>query len=128
MVAGFDFYHNQIDDNADSHLLAGLVSQVKVFPVKKGKVRVGIHGIEGCFTHESVVRFCEEFGIDQKNIEFKYLVEAKRVIKATYEGKVDRGVFCIANSGSGAYVETALIVGKYPFEVLEKPLFRNILI
>ncbi len=90
----------------------------EVFPVKKGKVRVGIHGIEGCFTHESVVRFCEEFGIDQKNIEFKYLVEAKRVIKATYEGKVDRGVFCIANSGSGAYVETALIVGKYPFEVL----------
>ncbi len=41
MVAGFDFYHNQIDDNADSHLLAGLVSQVKVFPVKKGKILRG---------------------------------------------------------------------------------------
>jgi chorismate mutase/prephenate dehydratase len=90
----------------------------EVFPVKKGRVTVGIHGIEGCFTHESVLRFCEEFGIDPKNIEFKYLVEAKRVIKATSEGKVDRGVFCIANSGSGAYVETALAMGKYPFEVL----------
>lgn len=41
MVTGFDFYHNQIDNNADSHLLAGLVSQVKVFPVKEGKILRG---------------------------------------------------------------------------------------
>jgi len=94
------------------------VSNLKeVFPENR-KITVGIHGIKGCFTHESVLRFCEDFGIKTENIKFKYLIEAKRVIKEASEGRVDRGVFCIANSGSGAYVETALAMGKYCFDIL----------
>jgi len=37
-VAGFDFQHNRIDDNADSHILSGLVGQGKVLPVKGGQI------------------------------------------------------------------------------------------
>jgi len=90
----------------------------EVLPVQKGKITVGIHGIEGCFTHESVLRFCEELKIDSKKIDFKYLIEAKRVIDAVAKGEIDRGVFCTANSGSGAYVSSMHAMGEYQFDVL----------
>jgi len=38
MVSGFDFLHNRIDDNADSHILSGLVGQGKTLPIKDGKL------------------------------------------------------------------------------------------
>ena len=90
----------------------------KIFPTDKGGVSVGIHGIEGCFTHESALRLCEDLGIDSSKIDFKYLIDAKGVVGAVDKGEIDRGVFCIANSGSGAYIESMKIMGQYNFEVL----------
>jgi hypothetical protein len=89
-----------------------------IFPINKGRVSVGIHGIEGCFTHESAMRICEELGIDISKIDFKYLIDAKGVIGAVDRGEIDRGVFCIANSGSGAYIESMKMMGTYNFDVL----------
>lgn len=89
-----------------------------IFPAEKDMVSVGIHGIEGCFTHESVLRLCEELQLDASKIDFKYLVEAKRVVGAVDKGEIDRGVFCIANSGSGAYIESIKTMGEHNFEIL----------
>ncbi len=88
-----------------------------IFPTKKGKVTVGIHGIAGCFTHESAIRIAEDLGIDVDKLDFKYLVEAENVIKAVVEGKTERGVFAMANSGSGAYVSSAHSMGNYQFDI-----------
>ncbi|OQA03604.1 MAG: P-protein [bacterium ADurb.Bin400] len=88
-----------------------------IFPVHQDKITVGIHGIEGCFTHESALRFCEELGIDSSHLDFKYLVEAERVIKAVVDGEIDRGIFAFANSGSGAYVSSTYAMSKYTFDV-----------
>jgi len=41
VVKGFDFKHDRIDNNADSHILSGLVGQSKCLPVKEGKVDLG---------------------------------------------------------------------------------------
>lgn len=41
LVEGFDFLHNRIDDNADSHILAGLLGQGKVLPIENGRL---VHG------------------------------------------------------------------------------------
>ncbi len=41
LVSGFDFSHNRIDDNADSHILAGLVGQSKVLPIKNSRLILG---------------------------------------------------------------------------------------
>jgi len=90
----------------------------EIFPVDEGMVSVGIHGIEGCFTHESALRLCEDLGIDTSKINFKYLIDAEHVIKAVNSGEIDRGVFCIANSGSGAYVSSIQMMGEYHFDVL----------
>ncbi len=38
IVSGFDFLHNRIDDNADSHILSGLVGQGKTLAVENGKL------------------------------------------------------------------------------------------
>ena len=36
LVAGYDFKHDRIDDNADSHLLSGLLGQERTLIVNKG--------------------------------------------------------------------------------------------
>lgn len=38
LVSGLKFEHNQIDDNADSHLLSGLIGQEKALPIKNGEI------------------------------------------------------------------------------------------
>jgi secondary thiamine-phosphate synthase enzyme len=40
-ISSSDFKHNQIDDNADSHLLSGLIGQGRVLPVGGGQIRRG---------------------------------------------------------------------------------------
>lgn len=37
-VEGLNFKHNQIDDNADSHILAGILGQGKTIPIENGKL------------------------------------------------------------------------------------------
>lgn len=41
LVDGKEFEHDRIDDNADSHLLSGLLGQGKVLPIENGRM---IHG------------------------------------------------------------------------------------
>lgn len=41
LVSGLNFYHNRIDDNADSHLLSALIGQGKILPIKDGKILRG---------------------------------------------------------------------------------------
>lgn len=38
LVSGFDFRHNRVDDNADSHILSGLVGQERILLVKGGQI------------------------------------------------------------------------------------------
>jgi len=38
LVSGFDFLHNQIDNNADSHILSGLIGQGKTLLIKDGRL------------------------------------------------------------------------------------------
>jgi len=41
LTSGIDFEHNKIDDNADSHLLSGLIGQGKFLPIKDGEIIKG---------------------------------------------------------------------------------------
>ena len=38
LVSGFNFQHDKIDDNADSHILSGLVGQEKTLPFRGGQI------------------------------------------------------------------------------------------
>lgn len=41
LVSNFDFLHNRIDDNGDSHILSGLISPEKSFIIKNGDLILG---------------------------------------------------------------------------------------
>lgn len=41
LTSGIDFQHNRIDNNADSHILSGLIGQGRVLPVKNGRIQRG---------------------------------------------------------------------------------------
>lgn len=41
LVEGLDFKHNRIDDNADSHILSGILGQGKIIPIENGKLLRG---------------------------------------------------------------------------------------
>lgn len=38
LVAGLNFRHDFIDDNADSHILSGLLGQGKFLPIENGRI------------------------------------------------------------------------------------------
>jgi secondary thiamine-phosphate synthase enzyme len=38
LVSGFDFKHNKIDDNADSHILSAFIGQARTLPIKDGQL------------------------------------------------------------------------------------------
>ncbi len=38
LTSGIDFEHNKIDDNADSHILSGLMGQGRVLPIKDSRI------------------------------------------------------------------------------------------
>lgn len=90
----------------------------EIFPDSPVKLKVGIHGIKGCFTHESILRYCEENRIDENRLDLRFLVTADNVLRELDEGNIDRGVFAMANSGSGAYVTSMEPMGKYTFKVM----------
>jgi hypothetical protein len=88
-----------------------------IFPARKKVLTVGVHGIDGCFTHEALLRFLEENGISERRVAPKFLVTAENVLKAVTSGKTDLGIFAIANSGSGAYVSSMKPIGEHTFKV-----------
>ena len=38
LVSGFDFLHDRIDNNANSHIISGLLGQGKTLPIENGKL------------------------------------------------------------------------------------------
>ena len=63
MVSGFDFMHNKIDNNADSHILSGLIGQGKVVPVENGNIirgtwqQIFLAEFDGPKTRKVIVKF-----------------------------------------------------------------------
>lgn len=41
LVSGKDFFHNRIDNNGDSHILAGLIGQHKIMAIKNNDLVLG---------------------------------------------------------------------------------------
>lgn len=112
------FSFNQYKSVKPKLAIQELVDKNNVFPIDKAPVKVGIHGIAGSFTHESVLRLAEELGISADKLELHFLVEAKNVVQAVADGTVDRGVFAVANSGSGAYVSSMHVISQSRFDVM----------
>lgn len=38
IISGIDFFHDRIDNNADAHILSGLIGQGKSLPIENGRL------------------------------------------------------------------------------------------
>lgn len=83
------------------------------------KPKIGIHGIVGSFTDEALYRLTQEkLGVKPEQYQVKELIHAENVLRAVVEGNVDRGIFAVANSGSGAYLASIEAMARYNFSVV----------
>src|SRR3989344_1657205 len=67
-MMGVVFSFHKQKDLKPNLVIQKMASVDKVFPKIKKKIRVGIHGIEGSFSHESLLRLCEELGVMKNKI------------------------------------------------------------
>lgn len=87
--------------------------------LRGNKTTIGIHGLIGSFTDEALHQLAQEkLGIKPKQYEVKELVHAENVVRSVVDGKTDRGIFAVANSGSGSYLASIEAMAKYNFTVL----------
>ncbi len=83
------------------------------------KTIIGIHGIIGSFTDEALYRLTQKkLEIKENQYIVKELIHSENVIKSVVDGKVDRGIFAVANSGSGAYLASIEAMSQYTFKVI----------
>ena len=82
------------------------------------KPLVGIHGMIGSFTDEALHHLADELGIKPYQYQIEELVHADNVISSVVNGKVDRGIFAVANSGSGAYLASIEAMAQNRFSVV----------
>ena len=87
-----------------------------IFPSER-TMRVGVHGIDGCFTQEALERFMEEQDVPADRVEPHFLITAKKVLDAVEQGDIEYGIFGVANSGSGAYVTSMFPMGSHRYRV-----------
>jgi prephenate dehydratase len=86
---------------------------------EKEQTVIGIHGIKGCFTDEALARLAQEnLALDPVTYSVKELVHAHTVLEEVAAGKIDRGIFAVANSGSGAYLASVEAMGQYQYQVI----------
>ena len=63
IISGQDFLHNRIDDNADSHILSGLIGQGKTLIVKNNRIirgtwqQIFLVELDGAKNREIIIKF-----------------------------------------------------------------------
>lgn len=86
--------------------------------VKPGLLTFGIQGGRGSFNEEAVLDYIRRAKI--KNYKIKYLYTAANVLKALYQGKIDRGQMAIYNSAGGIVNESIQAMANYKFRIVDK--------
>jgi len=86
--------------------------------VHKDRLVVGIQGGRGSFNEEAARHYLKEKGIE--DFELVYLHTSKNVLRALFEGEVDRGQFAIQNSIGGVVGESIDAMAAYRFNIVEE--------
>jgi prephenate dehydrogenase len=86
--------------------------------VDKNFLTIGIQGGEGSFNQSAVNKFISSRQIKKPKI--KFLFTTKRVLTQLNRGKVDLGVFAIANSRGGLVDESLAELGNFSFKIIDR--------
>lgn len=86
--------------------------------INKEKLIVGIQGGAGSFNEEAARYYLSR--TPEMPYELKYLHTSENVLRALYEGEVDRGQFAIHNSIGGIVGESVQAMANYRFRIVEE--------
>ncbi|HEY9756372.1 MAG TPA: prephenate dehydrogenase/arogenate dehydrogenase family protein [Oculatellaceae cyanobacterium] len=86
--------------------------------INKEKLIVGIQGGAGSFNEEAARYYLSR--TPEMPYELKYLHTSENVLRALYEGEVDRGQFAIHNSIGGIVGESIQAMANYRFRIVEE--------
>jgi prephenate dehydrogenase len=86
--------------------------------VNQEKLVVGIQGGKGSFNEEAATYYLSR--TPAVPYELEYLHTTENVLKALYEGRVDRGQFAIHNSIGGVVTESIAAMANYRFHIVEE--------
>jgi hypothetical protein len=86
--------------------------------INKEKLVVGIQGGAGSFNEEAARYYLSR--TPEVAFELKYLHTTENVLRALYEGDVDRGQFAIHNSIGGVVGESVQAMANYRFNIVEE--------
>jgi prephenate dehydrogenase len=86
--------------------------------INKEKLIVGIQGGAGSFNEEAARYYLSR--TPEVPFELKYLHTTENVLRALYEGEVDRGQFAIHNSIGGIVGESIQAMASYRFNIVEE--------
>jgi arogenate dehydrogenase (NADP+) len=86
--------------------------------INKEKLIVGIQGGAGSFNEEAARYYLSR--TPEVPFELKYLHTTENVLRALYEGEVDRGQFAIHNSIGGIVGESVQAMANYRFNIVEE--------
>ena len=78
-------------------------------------MKIGVMGAQVSFSERAGEQYLAEHHIEDG--EIKYLITAKRVLKALSAGEIDKGIFPIENSNGGLVIEAMDAVAKYSFAI-----------
>jgi len=86
--------------------------------VDKEKLIVGIQGGRGSFNEEAATYYLSR--TPNAPYQFHYLHTTENVLRALYEGHIDRGQFAIHNSIGGVVTESIMAMANYRFNIVEE--------
>ncbi len=86
--------------------------------INKDKLVIGLQGGKGSFNEEAATYYLSR--IPQTPYEFQYLYTTENVLRALYEGQVDRGQFAIHNSAGGIVHESIQAMSNYRFNIVDE--------
>jgi arogenate dehydrogenase (NADP+) len=101
-----------------SNSLSTIFNKLLPNRINKEKLIVGIQGGAGSFNEEAATYYLSR--TPDQPYELKYLHTSENVLRALYEGEVDRGQFAIHNSIGGIVGESVKAMSSYRFHIVEE--------
>lgn len=91
-------------------------------------VTIGIQGAKGSFSEQAAIRFAENHGITEYNIN--YLISSEAVLQNVENATTDYGIFAMENAQGGVVIESVEALAKHRCKIIEMfhiPIEQNLL-
>ena len=80
-------------------------------------ITIGIQGGKGSFSEQATIRFAENHGLTDYNIN--YLISSEAVLQNVENAGTDYGIFAMENAQGGVVIESVEALAKHRCNIIE---------